>query len=100
MGTETAVTPQTDVVGILKEIILDISQLKISPAEIKDNANIFEDCGIDSTAVVELILALEEKFSITIAEDEITLDLFQDLSNFARFIQEKTAPAGALSQAS
>ena len=91
MENNTATTVQTDVTGALKEIILQVSQLKISPSEIRDNANLFEDCGIDSTGVVELILALEEKFSITIAEDEITMDLFQDLSQLSKFIQNKAA---------
>ena len=94
MEAGIATSVPNGVLRTLKEIVLEVSQLKISPEEINDNANIFGDCGIDSTGVVELILALEEKFSITIAEEEITVDLFQDLSNLGRFIQDKTVAAG------
>ena len=73
----------------LKEIIIAVTQAKITPAEISDHAHLFDDCGLDSTSVVDLVLALEEKFDIAIAEDELESGLLEDLSNLARLVDTK-----------
>jgi acyl carrier protein len=73
----------------LKEIIIEVTQAKISPAQIGDHAYLFEDCGIDSTSVVDLVLLLEERFDIAIAEDELESGLLQDLSSLARLVDAK-----------
>nr|AQQ74981.1 hypothetical protein [uncultured bacterium] len=85
--TVTSVRPET--LATLKRLALDISQLKISPEQIGDNANLFNDCGLDSTSVVELVIALEQEFDIVIAEDELDVRLFQDISSLGAFIESK-----------
>ena len=45
-------------------------QLGVDAQGFKDEASIIEDLGADSLAVVELVLALEEKFAIDIPDEE------------------------------
>lgn len=47
-------------------------QLNISKDEIKPESKILEDLGADSLDVVELLMALEEKFEISIPTEEAT----------------------------
>jgi acyl carrier protein len=74
-------------------MILEITQMKVSPDQISDNANLFNDCGLDSTSVVDLVVGIEEEFGITIDEDELDVKLFQDLSELAALIEAKQVVA-------
>ena len=44
---------------------------------------------LDSMAVVGLLAALEERFGITIADDEIDASVFASVGSFSRFVQGK-----------
>jgi acyl carrier protein len=44
---------------------------------------------LDSMAVLELVAALEQRFGITIDDDDVTAELFETLGSLARFVQEK-----------
>ena len=46
---------------------------------------------LDSMAVVGLLTALEERFGLSIADDEIDASLFADVGAFTRFVQDKLA---------
>jgi acyl carrier protein len=74
-----------DTISVLKQIVVDITRV----ADVGDNANLFEDCGLDSMSVLDLVLAIEEKFGITITPDELDSELFQRVSNLVRFIDSK-----------
>lgn len=52
----------------IKEVIVE--QLSVNADEVKPEAKFVEDLGADSLDVVELIMALEEKFDIEIPDDE------------------------------
>ena len=52
----------------VKEVIVE--QLNVSPDEVKPEARFVEDLGADSLDVVEMIMALEEKFEIEIPDIE------------------------------
>lgn len=46
---------------------------------------------LDSIAVVNLITALEERFDISVADDEIGAAAFETLGSLARFVESKLA---------
>jgi acyl carrier protein len=52
----------------VKEIICQ--QLEVSPEQVKPEASFTDDLKADSLAVVELVLALEEAFSIEIPDED------------------------------
>ncbi len=52
----------------VKEVIVE--QLNVSPEEVKPESRFVEDLGADSLDVVEMIMALEEKFEIEIPDSE------------------------------
>jgi acyl carrier protein len=87
--TQQTVSPSAEVLRQLKELILEVTQMKLNPDEISDNANLFNDCGLDSTSVVDLIVTIEQKFDISIDEDELDIKLFQNLSVLAAFVEDK-----------
>ncbi|BEL08487.1 acyl carrier protein [Actinoplanes sichuanensis] len=44
---------------------------------------------LDSMAVLELVAALEERFGVTIDDDEVTADVFETLESLAGLIDSK-----------
>ena len=50
----------------VKEVVAE--QLNVNPDEIKEDSKFVEDLGADSLDVVELVMALEEKFDIEIPD--------------------------------
>jgi acyl carrier protein len=46
--------------------------LDLSPAEINPQANLRDDLKMDSTEMVELVVALEKEFNIHLKDGEIT----------------------------
>jgi len=48
---------------------------------------------LDSLTVVELILALEERFGITVDEDDVSAETFETLATLTDFVSAKTQPA-------
>lgn len=57
-----------DVESKVKEIIA--SQLEVSPEKLVPTASFIDDLKADSLAVVELVLALEQEFKLTIPEED------------------------------
>ena len=52
----------------IKEVVVE--QLSVSADEVKEDAKFVEDLGADSLDVVELVMALEEKFDIEIPDSD------------------------------
>ncbi len=65
----------------IKEVIVE--QLNVSPDEVKPGAKFVEDLGADSLDVVEMIMALEEKFEIEIPDsDAEKIQTVQDVVDY------------------
>lgn len=60
---------QNNIPARVIEIIVD--KLAVLPEDVTPEANIKEDLGADSLDVLELILAFEDEFSITIPDEVV-----------------------------
>jgi acyl carrier protein len=58
-----------DIESQVKEIIVE--QLDVKPEDVDAAKTFTEDLGADSLAIVELVLALEERFEVKIPDDEV-----------------------------
>ncbi len=65
----------------VRDVVVD--QLSVDAASVKLESKIIEDLGADSLDVVELVMALEEKFEVEIPDsDAEKLKTIQDVVNF------------------
>ena len=59
-------------------------------AELRDEARLQEDIGIDSTELVEIVVAMEKRFSIKIGD--LTFGDVKTFGDVVAFLEEKTLP--------
>ena len=69
----------------IKEVVVE--QLSVSKDEVKEDAKFVEDLGADSLDVVELVMALEEKFDIEIPDDEA--EKIQTVADVVAYVESK-----------
>lgn len=67
----------------IRETLIDLLRLK--PQEVKDDVRLCDGLGVDSTEMVELVIALEKAFGKKLSPQEITK--FCTINDIARVIQ-------------
>jgi len=58
-------------------------------AVLTEETNLISDLGLDSVAILQVVLGAEKEFGISINDKELDSNTFSALGNFARLIQEK-----------
>lgn len=66
-----------------------VSLLKIKPEELKDDLSLQDSIGVDSTEMVEAVIALEKAFGVKLSPKEITK--FSSPNDITLIIQGKVA---------
>ena len=51
--------------------MLDSADVELSIAEVSDDMSLREDLGFDSLAAVEMVMELEDEFSISLSDNEV-----------------------------
>ena len=69
----------------IKEVVVE--QLSVDADKVTEDAKFVEDLGADSLDVVELVMALEEKFDIEIPVDEA--EKIQTVKDVVTYIESK-----------
>ena len=73
----------------IKDLLVERLFLRVKPEEIPDDAPLLETLGIDSVALFELVVGLEDVYGITFEEEEFRLSLFKDVNSIANFVEMK-----------
>ncbi len=69
----------------IKEVLVDL--LKVKLEELKDDVALQESIGVDSTEMVESVIALEKAFGVKLSPKEITKS--SSIDDIARVVQLK-----------
>jgi len=75
----------------LKAMIVERLFLKVGPAEIADDDILMEMFEIDSVRLFEIVIGLEEIFSISLEDDEFSIERFESVHAIAQLVREKLA---------
>jgi acyl carrier protein len=81
---------ETEIIRMVNEVFIESFEIK--PEQLKTEANIFNDIGLDSLDIVDLVVALQKKFVVTIRDDERvrTIRTLGDLYNFIQTIKKES----------
>ena len=74
-----------EIKGQIKDVLCKL--LKVKPEELKDDAKLCEGLGVDSTEMVETVIALEKAFATKLSPKEITK--FSSINDIEKVIQSK-----------
>jgi acyl carrier protein len=73
----------------IKDVLVNL--LKVKPDELKDDAKLYDSIGVDSTEMVETVIALEKAFGAKLSPKEITK--FSTINEIEQVILSKSANA-------
>ena len=73
------------IIDDVKEVVVE--QLSVSADEVTADSKFVEDLGADSLDVVELVMALEEKFDLEIPDDDA--EKIMTVANAVQYIEDK-----------
>lgn len=73
----------------IKELLVERLFLDLEPSQIENETQLSE-YGVDSFLMLELVVAMEEIFSVTFEPSDITAAALKTVSSLAALIQAKT----------
>ncbi len=76
-----------DIKAQIKDVLVKL--LRVKPEELKDNVTLQESIGVDSTEMVEAIIALEKAFNTKISTKEISK--LSTIDEIVKVIESKLA---------
>jgi acyl carrier protein len=85
----------TDLKQDLKELIISSLNLgDVTPDQIVDDAPLFgEGLGLDSIDALELAVAIERKYRVTIPDEAVGKKVFASVGALAKYVSENRPPA-------
>jgi len=76
----------------VKELLVSGLRLDVRPADIADDAPIFgEGIGLDSIDALELVVLVEERFRVSIPDEEVGKRAFASVDALVDFILQERA---------
>lgn len=77
-------TEQANIEAQLRDLL--VRRLRFERAATVDGEAPLLDLGLDSTAILSLVVGIEERFGIEIPDRDITLDNFASLGAITRYV--------------
>ena len=79
----------------IKQLIITSLNLDdIKPEQIVDDAPLFQEgLGLDSIDALELAVAIERKYRVTIPDEAVGKKVFSSVSALAQYVSENRPPA-------
>jgi acyl carrier protein len=79
---------------LIKDMIVKSLRLPIPSSEIIDEAPLFgEGLGLDSIDALEIVLAIERSFGVTIGDEQTAKRVLQSVDAIADYIEEQRGTA-------
>ena len=75
----------------IKEMVVDRLFLKVKPEELALDASLIDDYGVDSVALLELVVGLEEVFGIIVEDGDFDLANFSTVKALTEFVAKRAA---------
>lgn len=87
MKEETMSQTLTDIEAAVTRILVEQLGLEIDASDIRSDASLLDDVGLDSVALIRLAMGVEDEFDVEIDDDDLVLENFETTGRIARYIQ-------------
>jgi acyl carrier protein len=71
----------------IRHIIVECLELGLAPEELQAEADLKDDVGLDSAALLDLVAGIEEAFGFEVDVEDVTEDNFRSVAGLARFVR-------------
>jgi acyl carrier protein len=93
---QNTLTDTSDVVGQIKQILVEGLQVNIKVDEIPDDYSLLEDgLALDSILIAELIALIESRFGLRFDDRDLEVEMFENLGVLAAFVSRARDAARA-----
>ncbi|SIN90766.1 acyl carrier protein [Agromyces cerinus] len=83
-----------DTFDAVREVLVETLELQQRPDDLHADTALFGSLPeLDSFGVVQLVAALEQRFGITVDDDEFGAELFETVGTLTEFVDAKLAAA-------
>jgi acyl carrier protein len=81
--------PADQLVREITRVLVDRLELQLRESELSPDARLMDDLGLDSAGILELVVGVEEKFSIDFDVAGTTEDDFHSIRSLARYVETR-----------
>ena len=76
-----------DIKHRIVEVMIRDLELTLDPNEIYNTGRLDDLFGMDSIAITELIIGIEQEFNIKIPAEDLSVKIFQNLETLTEYVQ-------------
>ena len=77
------------VVREITQVLVNQLELQIDPSKLDPDSELIDDLGLDSAAILDLVVGLEEAFKIDLDIAGSTADDFRSIRGLARYVESR-----------
>jgi acyl carrier protein len=78
----------------IRSLVVERLELELDAAALDPASDLKDDVGLDSAALLEVVVSLEEAFGIAVGVEDVTEDNFRSVAAIAAFIERRRGEAG------
>lgn len=84
----------TDTLNALRAVLIETLELRQRPEDLREDTMLFGALPeLDSFGVVSLVASIEDRFDITVDDDEFGAEIFETVGTLTGFVDAKLAEA-------
>jgi acyl carrier protein len=85
-----------DIKHRIVEVMIRDLELTLDPNEIYNTSRLDDLFGMDSIAITELIIGIEQEFNIKIPAEDLSVKIFQNLETLTEYVQMRLRHEAAM----
>lgn len=78
-----------DVKDRIVEIMIRELELTLNPDEFHNTSRLDDLFGMDSIAITELLIGIEQQFNIKIPAEDLSVEIFKDLETLTEYVKRR-----------
>lgn len=71
----------------VKRAVVEGLHLEMDPSDLADDESLFGDLGADSTAALEIVVAIEDEFGFEVEDEDLTVELMASVASLAAYVE-------------
>ncbi len=79
-----------DIKTRIKAMLVERLFLPVEPSQIGDSESLAEKYGVDSVALFDIAVGLEDEFGLSMSDEVFAPERFRDVNSIAQLVQSKS----------